>query len=82
MLDENKPTSNVPISVFVRSQYLALCTEYILDASKLLANTVCENQFSQLLVNLCENVRECRQIFGICLYSAILGEVTYVWIQL
>ncbi len=29
----------------------------------------CADQFSRLLVNLCENIRECRRIFGIRLFS-------------
>ncbi len=37
--------------------------------ARILANTVCESQFSRLLVNLCENTRERRQIFGIRLFS-------------
>ncbi len=37
----------------------------------ILANTYIKNQFSPLLVNLCENVQECRWIFGIHLFSAI-----------
>ncbi len=43
---------------------------------------VCENPFSWLLVNLCENIQEYRRIFGICLFSAILWELTYVQIRL
>ncbi len=46
--------------------------------SRILANTLCENQFSPLLVNLCEKARECRQIFSICLFSPILRELAYV----
>ncbi len=34
----------------------------------ILVNTVRESQFLQLLVNLCENARECSQIFGIRLF--------------
>ncbi len=49
---------------------------------KVLANTVCANQFSRLLVNLCENTCECRWIFGIFLFSSILRELMYVWIRL
>ncbi len=35
---------------------------------RILVNTVCESQFSRLLVNLCEDARECWQIFGIRLF--------------
>ncbi len=31
---------------------------------QILVNTICESQFSWLLVNLCKNVRECWQIFS------------------
>ncbi len=43
-----------------------------------LANPVCESQFSRLLVNLCWECQRMLQIFGICLFSAILRESTYV----
>ncbi len=49
---------------------------------RILANTIYVDQFSWLLVNLCENAQVCRRIFGICLFSAILWELTYAWIQI
>ncbi len=36
---------------------------------RILANTLYESQFSQLLVNLCEDAGECWRIFGIHLFS-------------
>ncbi len=36
---------------------------------RILANTLWESQFSQLLINLCENAPECWRIFGIRLFS-------------
>ncbi len=41
-----------------------------------LVNTYVKNQFLPLLVNLCENIRECRRIFGTRPFSAILWELT------
>ncbi len=49
---------------------------------RILANTIHGSQFSQLLINLCENTREYRRIFGIRLFSGILQELTYVGIRL
>ncbi len=40
-----------------------------LQKRQILVNTLYESQFSGLLVNLCENARECWQIFGIRLFS-------------
>ncbi len=39
---------------------------------RILANTLCESQFSPSLVNLCKNIPECWQILGIRLFSPIL----------
>ncbi len=36
---------------------------------RILANTLCESQFPRLLVNLCENARECWRLFGIHIFS-------------
>ncbi len=52
------PTTFSAISNLPNSQILA----------KILANNICENQFSRLRVNLCENTQECIQIFGIRLF--------------
>ncbi len=88
MLRENRRASNVWISVCV--YVLAIC-HYASNTFPALpnlpnwwtlANTVCENQFLQLLINLCKNARECGRIFGICLFSAILQKLMYVRIQL
>ncbi len=45
---------------------------------RILANTVCESQFSRLLVNLWENARELTNIR----YLPILGELTYAHFRL
>ncbi len=91
MLGRNRQTSNLLINIVVHCRHLSLCAKYILSTSKFaestnisesIANTVCENQFSRILVNLCKNARECRQIFGILLFSAILREFTQAWIEL
>ncbi len=80
---ENRRTSNERSSVFVHSRYSSLCAEYFsahLNFWKkwILANTVCENQFSRLLVNLCKNARECWRIISICLFSPTLRELVFV----
>ncbi len=90
-VSEKRQTNNVHISVFVHSHYLSLCTEYILGTSTFaeskntgenIGKYCSENQFLQLFVNLYENAREWRRIFGIRRFSAILWELMYVQIQL
>ncbi len=39
--------------------------EYRNERQQILGNAGYAGQFSQLLVNLCENIRECQQIFGV-----------------
>ncbi len=48
----------------------------------ILANILCESQFSRLLINLCENARERWRIFGVRLFSLILRELVYVQFHL
>ncbi len=49
---------------------------------RILVNIVRESQFSRLLVNLCENDRECYE-YSVFTYSRpILGESTYVLLRL
>ncbi len=50
--------------------------------ARILANTICENLFLRLLINLFENARECKQIFSICLFLGILQEFSYMRIRL
>ncbi len=65
MLGENRRTSIVWRLVY---SYILVIRRYAPNTflalpnfrkRQILANTVCESQFSQLLVNLCENAREC-----------------------
>ncbi len=71
-------------SLFVIVRWIYSWHFQICQISENIGKYVClKNQFSALLVSLCENVREYyRRILGIHLFSAILRELTYVRIQL
>ncbi len=86
-LSENRRTSNVQTSVFIISRYSPLCAEYVLGTSKFSEKTnIGEYYMGKSVLAITRQFMRKRprmlRIFGICLFSSILRELTYVRFRL